>query len=175
MLVEGRLFHVRCCAHITNLLVQSELAEIKDIIDDVKQGIKYIVAVESMMNVFREIAKRLDLPCKKLILDVLTCWNSTYMMLDSAIKFRDVFPRYHRVEQGFYWVVSPEQWEMVENVNQVSSVFNDVTNVVSGIDYLIANLYLPEVWRMKEILMNKCEDRNEYMRSNLISNGVIPI
>jgi hypothetical protein len=30
-------------------------------------------------------------------------------------------------------------------VNQVLSVFNDVTNVVSGTDYPTANLYLPEV------------------------------
>jgi hypothetical protein len=35
ILVRGRLFHVRCCAHVTNLLVQSRLIEIKDIIDDV--------------------------------------------------------------------------------------------------------------------------------------------
>jgi hypothetical protein len=72
MLVGGRLFHVRCCAHITNLLMQSRLAEIKDIIDDVRQGIKYIVATKSRMNVFRKIANRLDLPCKKLILGVST-------------------------------------------------------------------------------------------------------
>jgi hypothetical protein len=136
-----------------------------DIIDDARQGIKYIVAAESRMNVFSEIAKRLDLPYKKLILDVPTCWNNTYMMLDTTIQFRDVFSRYHRVEQGFQWVVSPEQWEMVENVNQVLSIFNDITNVVSGIDYPTTNLYLPEVWRIKEVLMNKCEDINEYMRS----------
>jgi hypothetical protein len=54
---------------------------------------------------------------------------------------------------------------MVENVNQVLSVFNDVTNVVFGIEYPTANLYLPEVWRIKEVFMNKCEDRNKYMRS----------
>jgi hypothetical protein len=54
---------------------------------------------------------------------------------------------------------------MVENVNQVLSVFNDVTNVVSGTEYPTANLYLPEVWRMKEVLLNKSDDRNEYMRS----------
>ena len=85
MLVGGRLFHVRCCAHITNLLVQFGLAKIKDIIDDVSQGIKYIVAAKSKMNVFREIAKRLDLPYKKRILNVSTHWNNTYMMLDTAI------------------------------------------------------------------------------------------
>jgi hypothetical protein len=53
----------------------------------------------------------------------------------------------------------------VENVNQVLLVFNDVTNVVSRTDYPTTNLYLPEVWRMKEVLMNKCEDRNDYIRS----------
>ena len=72
MLVGGRLFHIRCCAHITNLLVQFRLAEIKDIINDVRQDIKYIVVAEGRMNVFREIANMLDLPCKKLILDVPT-------------------------------------------------------------------------------------------------------
>ncbi|XP_059451086.1 zinc finger BED domain-containing protein RICESLEEPER 2-like [Corylus avellana] len=53
---------------------------------------------------------------------------------------------------------------MVNNVNQVLSVFNDV----SGSEYPTANLYLPEVWRMKEVLMIKCNDRNEYMRSMAI-------
>jgi hypothetical protein len=98
MLVGGRLFYVRCCAHITNLLAQFRLAEIKAIIDDIRQGIKYIVASESRLNVFNEIVKRLDLSCKKLFLDVPTRWNSTSMMLDTAIQFRDVFPKYHKVE-----------------------------------------------------------------------------
>jgi hypothetical protein len=42
--VGGRLFHVRCCAHVTNLLVQAGLAEIGDTVDSVRQGIKYVVA-----------------------------------------------------------------------------------------------------------------------------------
>ena len=87
------------------------------------------------------------------------------MMLDTAIRFKEVFPRYQRVEKAFQQVVSPKQWEMVDNVNQVLSVFNDVTNVVSGREYPTANLYLPEVWKMKEVLMIKCEDMNEYIRS----------
>jgi hypothetical protein len=162
--VGGLLFHVRCCAHITNLLVQAGLSEIGDIIDSVRQGIKYIVASERRLKVFSEIARGLDLGCKKLILDVPTRWNSTYLMLETAIKFREVFPRYHRVEQAFLWVVSPEEWEKVENVNQVLAVFNDVTNIVSGSDYPTSNLFLPEVWRMKEIVDIKAGDRNEYMK-----------
>jgi hypothetical protein len=95
------LFHVRCCAHITNLFVQAGLAEIGEIIDTVMQGIKYIMAHERWLNVFFDIAKRLDLGYNKLVLDVPTRWNNTYLMLQTAIRFRKVFPRYHRVEHAF--------------------------------------------------------------------------
>jgi hypothetical protein len=61
-------------------------------------------------------------------------------------------------------VVSLEEWEKVENVNQVLAVFNDVTNIISGSDYPTSNLFLLEVWRMKEIVDVKARDRNEYMR-----------
>jgi hypothetical protein len=42
--VGRRLFHVRYCAHITNLLVQDGLVEIGGIVDCVREGIKYLVA-----------------------------------------------------------------------------------------------------------------------------------
>jgi hypothetical protein len=113
--VGGRLFHVRGCAHVTNLLVQAGLAEIGDIVDSVRQRIKYVVASE--LKEFSEIAKRLHFPSKKLVLDVPTCWNNTYLMLATAVGFKEVFPRYHQVDQAFQWVVSSKQWEKVENVN----------------------------------------------------------
>ena len=56
------------------------------------------MASKRRLNTFGEIAKRLDLGYNKLILDVLTRWNRTYLVLETAIKFRKVFPRYHRVE-----------------------------------------------------------------------------
>ena len=69
------------------------------------------MASKRQLKLFSEIAKGLDLGCKKLILDVPTRWNSTFLMLEATIKFREVFPRYHRVDQAFLWVVSPEEWE----------------------------------------------------------------
>ncbi|GLT53071.1 hypothetical protein SLA2020_263670 [Shorea laevis] len=92
--IKGQLFHVRCCAHVTNLLVQVGIAEISVIIDLVRQGIKYLVASEGRFREFSAIAKQLHLPSKKLILDVPTRWNNTYMMLATAIQFKEVFPRY---------------------------------------------------------------------------------
>ena len=149
-----------CCAHVTNLLMQAGLSTIGDIVDSVRQGIKYIVAYETRLKAFSEITKRLKLPSKKLILDVPTRWNITYMMLATAIGFKEVFPRYSNVEPAFQWVVSAEEWEKVENVNQFLAIFDKVTNIVSGSDYPTSSLFLPEVWRIKEILNIKSMDRN---------------
>jgi hypothetical protein len=84
------------------------------------------------------------------------------MMLATAVQFKEVFPRYHQSDQAFKWFVSLEEWEKVENVNQLLSIFNEVTNIASGIEYSTSNLFLLEVWRMKEM---KCMDNNEYIRA----------
>jgi hypothetical protein len=163
--IGGKIFHVRCCAHITNLLVQDGLDEIKVITDRVRDGIKYIVASEGRLIKFAELAKQCQLTARKLFLDVTTRWNSTYLMLATALEFKEVFPLYSYMDSGFQWLPSDEHWDKIENVCQLLGVFNQVTNIVSGSDYPTANLFLSEVWRMKDILAKKCGDQNEYIQS----------
>ncbi|KAG8642615.1 hypothetical protein MANES_12G100622v8 [Manihot esculenta] len=45
--LHGKLFHVRCCQYILNLLVQDDLSEIADIIKNVRESVKHLVASES--------------------------------------------------------------------------------------------------------------------------------
>ncbi|CAN1148751.1 Zinc finger BED domain-containing protein RICESLEEPER 2, partial [Linum perenne] len=85
----GDLFHVRCCAHIVNIMVQHGLKEIQDTIDCVRQSVKHIAASESRVIMFREIAKQLELSPKKLILDCSTRWNSAYQMISVALELKD--------------------------------------------------------------------------------------
>ncbi|GLT68184.1 hypothetical protein SLA2020_404400 [Shorea laevis] len=90
------------------------------------------------------------------------------MMLGTAIQFKYVFPKYHQYDQLFKWVVTLEQWQKVENVNQVLAIFNEVTNIVSRSDYPTSNMFLLEVWTMKEILTLKSMDKNEYIKAMAI-------
>jgi hypothetical protein len=56
-------------------------------------------------------------------------------------------------------------------VNQLLAIFNEVANIVSGSDYPTSNLFLPQVWRIKEILTSKCMDSEEsedYMKAMAI-------
>jgi hypothetical protein len=72
MIVWGKLFHMRLCAHIINLMVQDGLGDISVIVDCVRDGIKDLVASERRLMKFVEMAKNFQLSSNNLFLDVPT-------------------------------------------------------------------------------------------------------
>nr|KJB19003.1 hypothetical protein B456_003G080400 [Gossypium raimondii] len=82
--LNGKLFYVRCCAHILNLLVHDGLFEIEDVIDN--------------------------------------------------------------------------------EVCSFFALFNEVTNIISGSEYPTSNLFLPKLWSIKELLMEKSLSEELWMR-----------
>ncbi|KAK4480811.1 hypothetical protein RD792_011662 [Penstemon davidsonii] len=162
----GKIFHVRCCAHVLNLMVQEGLHEIRDVIANVRESVKYLKMSPSRLHRFTEIVKQLQLPISKgLILDVSTRWNSTYAMLESALIFKDVFPRYKERDPYYQWLPSYEDWDKALEVCKFLEVFNDATHIFSGCDYPTSNLFLPEVWKIRQILNEKSDINNkDYIR-----------
>ncbi|KAG2670709.1 hypothetical protein I3760_14G100000 [Carya illinoinensis] len=127
--IGGQLFHMRCCAYITNLLVKDDLVRLMKLLTMFNKG---LVILQNSCNY----------QARNFFLDVPTRWNNTYLMLVATLEFREVFPRYgDRVQ-----------------------VFNEVTNIISRTEYPTANLFIPEVCRIKEVLNKKSFDQNDYIR-----------
>lgn len=151
--------------HTLNLCVQDGLDPTQEIVDQVRDGVKYIAASESRRIKFAEISMSLGLKCKKLILDVSTRWNSTDNMLSCAIEFKNVFLIYSIADQGFReYVPSADDWDRVAGVCSFLQVFSDVTKVVSRTEYSTSNLFLSEIRRVKQIIDNKAVDHNLHIR-----------
>ncbi|XP_038714748.1 zinc finger BED domain-containing protein RICESLEEPER 2-like isoform X1 [Tripterygium wilfordii] len=172
LILDGKLFHVRCCAHILNLLVQDGIAAIDDVIaaiDDViynvRESVKFLKNSEARFLKFSEIVKQLQLSARKLILDVPTRWNSTFEMLSLALKFKDAFVNFKEREPLYHYLPTEEEWERVENVCQILSVFSTITNLISGSDYPTSNLFLSEMYRVKEVLKKRAMDNNQYIKA----------
>ncbi|XP_071901055.1 zinc finger BED domain-containing protein RICESLEEPER 2-like [Coffea arabica] len=101
LLAKGKLFHVRCCTHILNLMVQDGLSEIQDVVQAIRDTLEYINKTEGRRLIFAEIVKQLRLPGNVLLYDCKTRWNSTYEMLACALKFQEVFPRFKDREPSY--------------------------------------------------------------------------
>ncbi|PNX80142.1 transposon protein [Trifolium pratense] len=164
LILGGSLFHVRCCAHILNLLVQDGLSKIKDTIFNIRESVKYINHNDGRLKAFCDVVEQKGLKERKLIIDCPTRWNSTFNMLSTALKFKIAFASYQEREPHYDLAPSLEEWNKVEKVCKLLEVFNYATHVISGSEYPTANLYLAEVWKVKVILDEADEDADRFMR-----------
>ncbi|CAN1753185.1 Putative AC transposase [Linum perenne] len=94
LIKDEALLHMRCSAHILNLVVKDGLDIVKDGIEKICESVSYWMATPKRLGFFQETDKQLKLRHDiRLVLDCPTCWNSIYAMLTSAMPFRDVFNR----------------------------------------------------------------------------------
>ncbi|XP_071728788.1 zinc finger BED domain-containing protein RICESLEEPER 2-like [Rutidosis leptorrhynchoides] len=76
-ILKGKWLHVRCTAHVINLIVQDGLSHIGKSVDRVRAAVKYIRQSPQRLTKFKEFAEiEKCMSTKSLILDVLTRWNS---------------------------------------------------------------------------------------------------
>ncbi|KAK9050562.1 hypothetical protein SSX86_030468 [Deinandra increscens subsp. villosa] len=149
LLLDGDLFHVRCCAHILNLLVQDGLSEIQGIIHSVRESVKHVCASPARLHTFTELTKQLKMKQKHLILDVTTRWNATYAMLSTALEFKAVFKNYADRETTYNTLPSDADWKKSRRCSE----------------YPTSNLFLVELYAIKEALANVAKDENDCMKS----------
>jgi len=147
LIYGGELFRVRCCAHILNLIVQEGLKVFGDALDQVRNNIKYVRGSESRMVKFKQCLEKFsDIDASsRLCFDVPTRWNSTYLMIKSALKYQRVFGNLHLVDESYKYFHTEEEWERAGKICKFLLPFYDITNLVSATSYPTSNLYFLQV------------------------------
>ncbi|RIA04507.1 hypothetical protein BRARA_K01253 [Brassica rapa] len=109
----GEFFHVRCVAHILNLIVQDGLSVIVGSLEKIRDSVKFVQVTESREKLFQSCVDMVVIDPKDkdkgLVMDVSTRWNSTHLMLDRAIIYRETFRHMSEIEAAY----------------QISNQFND--------------------------------------------------
>lgn len=149
--VRSQYLHMRCIAHILNLIVQDGLKEADGAVRKLRENVRWIRGSPARLFKFRELATLLAVEEKSsLCLDVSTRWNSTYMMLRNAIPYRAVFEAYEDHDASFKLdlggsLVADYDWVYLESFVTLLKTFYEMTLKISGSLYITSNTYFTEI------------------------------
>ncbi|CAM8929371.1 unnamed protein product [Rhodiola kirilowii] len=102
-LVSGIYLHIKCFAHILNLIVRAGLLIMGNSVGSIRNAVRYVRSSGARLQQFKKCMEKEKVECKKVcILDVPTRWNSTYLMLSTALELRKAFDRLAREEGTKY-------------------------------------------------------------------------
>ncbi|XP_031095079.1 zinc finger BED domain-containing protein RICESLEEPER 2-like [Ipomoea triloba] len=100
--MNAKYIHMRCIAHILDLVVQDSLKECDTSVKKVSEVVKYVWNSPARLKKFRDLAYLLAIEQRSsLCLDVPTRWNSTYLMLQSALTYQKVFESCEESDSSF--------------------------------------------------------------------------
>lgn len=104
----------------------------------------------------------------ELTLDVSTRWNSTYMMLDAALKHEKVWKRYEKEDRVFSidlaegnGVPDSSDWANARKLNTFLRHFYEFTLKISGSKYVTSNLFYHELVALNGTLKSWIKSDNE--------------
>lgn len=126
--------HIRCIAHVLNLVVKSGLKILSQELNSVRSLVNYINTSSKRRQLYEEACHQLKIPHYILIKEMPVRWNSTYLMLERAIKMQKVLNYFcHQEESCKEYLIS--DWQALEDICRFLSPFNEATLMLSGQTY----------------------------------------
>ncbi|RYR15814.1 hypothetical protein Ahy_B04g072758 [Arachis hypogaea] len=143
---------MRCCAHFLNLIVKEALKEIDESVLRIRSAVKYVRTSPSRATRFQKCVELEKIQYKGLpCMDVKTRWNSTYQMLEVALKDNTYIGEMSR-EKG-RGVPSDSDWENAESIVP----FFDATVRISDTLYVISDMYMKKVFAIGRFIRHSCD------------------
>ncbi|CAL1379405.1 unnamed protein product [Linum trigynum] len=163
---DSEFLHMRCVAHILNLVVSDELGDIFLSVKRIREAVRFIRNSLERLKKFHEFATVQKVEGKRgLCLDVPTRWNSTFLMLQAAERFEKVFMMFDMYDDhfrkdleskkdrhGIIGVPEKDDWENARRMMGFLGRFYDFTLKISGSKYTTSNLFLQEVHSLYHLI-----------------------
>ncbi|XP_075665547.1 zinc finger BED domain-containing protein RICESLEEPER 2-like [Castanea sativa] len=152
--------HVRCCAHILNLIVTDGLKHHHKSIDRVRHAVRYVKASSNRLQTFKRCVEKVKIESKAILcLDVATRWNSTYKMLKNTEKFEHTFKRmeYEDIDYILHFrdwdynrrPPNKDDWETYRKFVKFLTLVYNATKRFSSSLYVTSNAFFDKTYMIK--------------------------
>ncbi|KAL2893533.1 Zinc finger BED domain-containing protein RICESLEEPER 2 [Bienertia sinuspersici] len=164
---------MRCVTHVLNLIVREGMKELDLSIMKIRALVRYVRSSPARLLKFKACIKEEKLESKSLVcLNVETRWNSTFLMLESAIKFKTAFACLLMKDSTCYKELrkisggpSEDDWKRVGTLLHFLNIFYDATLRLSGSRYVTCNSYVHEIYGTNFMINSNLEDEDEGIKN----------
>nr|GEW86681.1 zinc finger BED domain-containing protein RICESLEEPER 2-like [Tanacetum cinerariifolium] len=190
--------HLRCCAHIINLVVRDGLEEQNAFICKFQNAVNYLRSLSGRQESFEKDVEFENFDCKqKPCLDVEIRWNFTFLMLETAVMFEKVFdrleltdrdyasyfcnetedgeegtrmiPKTKKKKKNIVGVPNEDDWSNARFFLEYLRIFYDVTKKISGSKYVTSNMFVKDLVTMHAAISKMCRHTDENKRKIALS------
>ncbi|XP_074367181.1 zinc finger BED domain-containing protein DAYSLEEPER-like [Apium graveolens] len=160
-IVENEFLHVRCAAHILNLVVRDGLEEEIASVEAIRNAVKYVRSSPARLDTFKRCVEIEKIKSKSLpSMDVDTRWNSTYLMLESSVDFEKAFERLEEEDKGYKTYFEKktrgppkkDDWAAARMFVQFLKLFYDCTISFSSSLSITSNLFFNEMLQVHDMI-----------------------
>ncbi|KAF3960846.1 hypothetical protein CMV_014475 [Castanea mollissima] len=146
LLSTGQLYDVRSAAHVLNSIVQDAMEALREVTQKIRASVKYVKSSQVTQGKFNEISQEVGINSEKnLLFDCPIRWNSTYLMLETALEYRGAFSLLQEHDPDYISALTDTEWEWASSVTGYLKLFLEITNVFSANKFPTANMYFPEI------------------------------
>ncbi|XP_028051265.1 zinc finger BED domain-containing protein RICESLEEPER 1-like [Camellia sinensis] len=134
------------------------LNDIKGLVARIRDAVKYVRSSPQREQRFKSCVQKERINHKSsLCLDVQTRWNSTFLMLNTALKFQKAFERFENEDPHFCLELNDippttKDWDDTRHFTSFLEKFYDATVHLSGSLYVISTMYFTEVCAIEGFL-----------------------
>ncbi|KAL2927661.1 Zinc finger BED domain-containing protein RICESLEEPER 3, partial [Bienertia sinuspersici] len=173
--LDSEFLHMRCAAHILNLVVKDGLKDVNVSVLKVRAAVKYVSSSPSRLQKFKSCVEEEKITCKGLVcLDVETRWNSTYLMLKTPLVFRKAFKNMKTkfspytkelMKQPVGGAPDDENWDKIQSFLPFIEIFYNATLKLSGSRYVTGNTFVEEIYDIGYTIYDYVSDPNEDVKN----------
>ena len=155
--------YIYCFAHLLhNTLLKSKWIqeqEISEVMFKSRELIKYFKNSTKNTNKLNEMNKKMNLKQKKLKLDVITRWHSTYDMLQRLVENRTTIVNLALEDKEVQNLnLNESEWQDLINVKNVLSPFRDISDLLCSVQTPSISILKPIITNIKNNLLQVQED-----------------